>query len=292
MQGGDQILLAHWLEEKKMKFKQSLLSMAVAASTGFVVPAQADIVTGTWVGSETMLNSTGSFTANNDIGACLNSTLLPGYVGGCNRSATSGTLTFDTATGTGSVNVDPYSWGGGGNFVMTPISLQTIGNGAGGPGTLMLGNMGMDWNGTNGIPISMVYDAAGFLGALSAGLAISQTVSVGAAPASDNGDGAFPNGAILATTTWNTTSIAGATFGSNPSGTLPLIADTIGGDPMIAGPFLGQSFNFDVRSLHVTGCTDTGTGTNACASAVPIPATVWLFGSGLLGLIGIARRRR
>jgi hypothetical protein len=26
-------------------------------------------------------------------------------------------------------------------------------------------------------------------------------------------------------------------------------------------------------------------------SAVPIPAAVWLFGSGLLGLIGIARRK-
>jgi len=28
------------------------------------------------------------------------------------------------------------------------------------------------------------------------------------------------------------------------------------------------------------------------ASVVPIPATVWLFGSGLLGLVGIARRKK
>jgi hypothetical protein len=27
-------------------------------------------------------------------------------------------------------------------------------------------------------------------------------------------------------------------------------------------------------------------------SPVPIPAAVWLFGSGLLGLIGIARRKK
>ncbi len=27
-------------------------------------------------------------------------------------------------------------------------------------------------------------------------------------------------------------------------------------------------------------------------SAVPVPAAVWLFGSGLLGLIGVARRKR
>ena len=31
---------------------------------------------------------------------------------------------------------------------------------------------------------------------------------------------------------------------------------------------------------------------NIQLSSVPIPATVWLFGSGLLGLIGIARRKK
>ena len=30
----------------------------------------------------------------------------------------------------------------------------------------------------------------------------------------------------------------------------------------------------------------------ALVEAVPIPATVWLFGSGLLGLVGIARRKK
>jgi hypothetical protein len=45
-----------------------------------------------------------------------------------------------------------------------------------------------------------------------------------------------------------------------------------------------------------TGCITPGTaniaGTGDCSSlsAVPIPAAVWLFGSGLLGLIGVARR--
>jgi len=28
------------------------------------------------------------------------------------------------------------------------------------------------------------------------------------------------------------------------------------------------------------------------ASAVPVPTAVWLFGSGLLGLIGVARRKK
>jgi hypothetical protein len=284
--------LVYQLEEKNMKFKQSLLSMAVAASIGFMSSAQADIVTGTWLGVETFLAPNGEFVANTDIGACLSPTQVPGYTGGCNRSALSGTLTFDTAAGTGSATVDPHSWGGNGNFVFAPVSFLTIGNGAGGPGSLMLGNTTLDWNGTNGIPVSFVFDAAGFLGALSAGLAISQNVTGGATPASDNGDGAFPGGALIATTTWNTANIPGSVLGSNPSGTLPLTANTIGGDPLFVGPFPGFNFNFDFASLHVTGCTDTGTGTNACASAVPIPAAVWLFGSGLLGLIGIARRGR
>jgi hypothetical protein len=27
-------------------------------------------------------------------------------------------------------------------------------------------------------------------------------------------------------------------------------------------------------------------------TAIPVPAAIWLFGSGLLGLVGIARRKR
>lgn len=41
----------------------------------------------------------------------------------------------------------------------------------------------------------------------------------------------------------------------------------------------GNSMPFDIRGFEFV------------PSAVPIPAAVWLFGSGLLGLIGVARRR-
>jgi hypothetical protein len=50
-------------------------------------------------------------------------------------------------------------------------------------------------------------------------------------------------------------------------------ADGIPGIAMTAGPFAGFSPYFQVTT-------------------VPIPAAAWLFGSGLLGLVGIARRRR
>jgi len=38
--------------------------------------------------------------------------------------------------------------------------------------------------------------------------------------------------------------------------------------------------------------TSTGQLTYAAPSAVPVPAAVWLFGSGLLGLVSVARRRK
>lgn len=279
-----------------MQFKKTILSAAVATTVGvaagFSATAQADTITGTWSGVFTMLDANGGFISNTDTNPCL------GGLAGCTRTGpVTGTLAFDTATGSGSGTVAAFSFFGGGKASATSISFQAIGNGAGGPGTLVLGNMGFNWNGNNGIPVSIVLDAAGFFGAAFAGLTVSQTITGGATPASANLDGTFPVGAVMATTTWNTTNIFGSntTLGNNPSGTLPLIADTksVGGSPMRAGPFLGSNANFDIRSIHVTSCTDTGTGTDACkvAPVVPVPAAVWLFGSGLLGLVGIARRR-
>ena len=40
--------------------------------------------------------------------------------------------------------------------------------------------------------------------------------------------------------------------------------------------------------LHLQGTVGAGPGTNP----IPVPAAAWLFGSGLLGLAGIARRRK
>lgn len=47
--------------------------------------------------------------------------------------------------------------------------------------------------------------------------------------------------------------------------------NTYSGTQMIDGPFIAQSANFNVM--------------------VPVPAAAWLLGSGLLGLVGVARRK-
>lgn len=50
-----------------------------------------------------------------------------------------------------------------------------------------------------------------------------------------------------------------------------------------AGPFLS------VARFQSTGVDGQG---SDFVGAVPVPAAVWLFGSGLLGLVGVARRKR
>jgi hypothetical protein len=147
-----------------------------------------------------------------------------------------------------------------------------------------------NWNGSNGIPVSIVLDAQGMFGAMQApGFGVGSTVdgTYGVLGASDGiKKGTLKMGTLaVATTGWNTTLNGAAALGNATSGTFPLIADTIGGSPMVAGPFGGFNANFDIQSMTVTSITPDP------VAAVPVPAAAWLLGSGLLGLVGVARRK-
>lgn len=85
-----------------------------------------------------------------------------------------------------------------------------------------------------------------------------------------NANGVFGNNAaqqtLTGTAVWNSVSIDGN-------------GDGIPGTPMVAGgPFAGFNANFNLNGIT--------------PAAVPLPAAVWLLGSGLLGMVGVARRKR
>ena len=292
----------------------------IVGGAGFSGSASAAALQFEWSGFFSLPDSAGALIANDSVSSS------PGNPANFLLTPVSGTLTYDASAGTGSMTMAPFEFFSG----SLPLQAQDISlvdiDGPGGD-TLVLGNMLWDWNGTEGTPASLVWDIAGLQTAIDAGLTNGEVVSgIGSAPAIDGtyvGTGIHvsthtvvgPGGldgylelgpSPIATTTWNTSLAPGCTLGVdgnyidntgggcmgvNPSGVLPLVLDTapntfdstpgnqgIGGSPMLDGPFQGSNFNVNVTSLTVT--------------AVPVPAAVWLFGSGLLGLMGMARRRR
>jgi hypothetical protein len=260
------------------------------------IEAQADpILIADWSGLFTILNSSGTGLQNSSYPYYGDPTWGYGF-----RTQVSGTMTFDLATGAGSATVNDFDFFAGGAAQATTITMQVIDPVNG----LVQANMGFNWNSNTGIPVSLILDARGFFGAISGGYAGSDVIDqatvagYGALPASNGmNKGKFPIGPVpMATTTLDTALIstapaqcaddvangvaAGNCLGLNPSSEIGVIAgnDGLGGSPMIDGPFAGFNANFDITSAHI--------------NPIPVPAAVWLFGSGLVGLAGVARRRK
>jgi hypothetical protein len=83
--------------------------------------------------------------------------------------------------------------------------------------------------------------------------------------------------------------------GAIPAGTP--IASGLSGGGLPSVSFLADltaNTTYTVRTAFGFGFAGTGVTANATTSvnAIPVPAALWLFGSGLLGLVGIARRKK
>lgn len=264
-----------------MNLNKTLLSAAVVtALTGAAAaPAQAAILDMTYDGLFTMLTSAGSVLQN---------TSYPYYGdttwGYGKRTQISGTMQFNTDTGYGTGTVAPFAFYDGGNAVASGIEFQSIG------GNLMIGNMNFAWNGSD-IATQIVLDGSGLFNAMGAyglppvGMTLDQAACIGdaatlqcATPASNATKTTLPIGVVpIATSSFN---VDGATGVGTTLGQLSLGTDDgIGGTPMDNGPFEFFNANFDMTSITIV-------------NPVPVPAAVWLFGSGLLGLVGVARRRK
>jgi len=251
-----------------MKSKKLFLNTLISSSLCVAIsaPVEAAILDFDFDGLFTMVYGSGAPTQN---------TSYPYYGdttwGYGKRTQVTGTLTFDTDTGVGTGTIAPFEFFASGPIVFHDFVISSIGDGAGGPGSLIMGNMLFDWKSTN-ISVEIVLDAAGLFGAVVGGMAVGDTVSgVGVTAATENMPGNLPMGPVpIATTTYDTD-------GVNITGD-----DGIGGSPMDNGPFIGFNMNFDMTSVTMT----------AISGVVPVPAAIWLFGSGLLGLAGLMRRRK
>ena len=222
-----------------------------------------------------------------------------------NRTPLSGTISFDLSTGAGVGTINPFFFfgdipgsGPGTNIAdFQNLTFQRVDT----AGTLV-GTMLLSWNGA-GHSISIVLDASGLfanLNAMIAGGPTSTISGVGALPATDGLN--FQSGPSVTTYPLGPSPIASKTLNAlgceaqplatqvnawtiNPTGNIANCDltqdDGIGGSPAVSAAFANLNFIFDATSVQFDGL-----------SQVPVPAGVWLFGSGLLGLIGLARRGR
>jgi len=307
----------------KSSFKKTALASVLAGTfaAAAMPAAEANVLNVSWKGAFTMLNAGGLLTANapsdytygkyaNGDGNIYVGAGPTAYGWKGNRTPISGTMSFDTSNGAGVGTVNPFQFfgdvGGTGPNTNTAsalgVSFQVIDT----IGTIV-GTMLFDWNGL-AHKVSIVLDGSGFFGAMPAfmGGGPTSTISgVGATPAT-NGvkGGSIPLGPTpMATKTLNTAGgpgCNGATIATQLNAytivgvpatigacTASMVDDGKGGSPMLSPAFSGWNANFDVRWIHNDSYVAT-----PVEAPVPVPAAAWLFGSGLLGLVGIARRKK
>jgi hypothetical protein len=187
-----------------------------------------------------------------------------------------------------------HSWTAHDIQVFTPGTYSfdtTIGGGNGESGmltgTVGTGQLGMhmlfDWNGNYNIDVFVVASPGVMFGS---GLVYSTQT---------NTKGQFKCDTAFTGTIIQNCLFDGGPYGSAGAPTTSQVwmlastdanGDGIMGIPMaLGGPFPGFNANFNANLNQIADISDIPT-------AVPVPAAVWLFGSGLLGLVGIARRKK
>jgi len=168
------------------------------------------------------------------------------------RTQIAGTFTLDTADNSGSVAIQSFQFFAAGAGVFSDMTFTDAGVDTSNGHQLLLSNMLFNWNGNNGIPVSLVWDVDGLMTAINGGLTIGDKVTSGALPASNNiRKGLYPIGpSPVATTTMDTNALClappyNSCMDVNPIATAIIAGlpgqpadDGVGGSPMVDGPFV------------------------------------------------------
>jgi len=239
--------------------------LAVTLSTASSI-ASADIIGFDFTGRLVVADEAGGIISNN----------------GSTYTPIEATLTYDTVTGFGNSGLSITMNGDG--FLGSPptfhdITLDRI------EGTnLINGNILVDWNGNFDMSLHIEWDATGLFNAISLGLNVGDTISGttlirGLVPVNELELLPLPIDVSSATPYSDSLQLDP----NDKQGPAPLAATSNSLGLGIDSPLPGIRGYFDIgsgNSLHVTS-----------VSAVPVPAAVWLFGSGLLALVGFAKRK-
>lgn len=246
---------------------------AAALSLAMPAIAQADIITFDFTGRLIVADMFGNIMTN----------------GGSTYTPIAASLTYDTVTGLGSSDLSitmSDAWNGA-YATFYGISMSYV------EGTnTIVGQMSVDWGVNTGMPLHIEWDATGLLAAIDHGLQPGDVLSGSTLYHDANGNQVQDPGEYImdiGSVTPYSSSLEDAFYWNNyymtnpdPQGPAPLAA-TSGSLGLTDGPFTGIRGYFDIgsgNSMHVIS-----------VSAVPVPAAVWLFGSGLAGLFVTARRK-
>ena len=261
---------------KKCLVTGTFLSTGLLAGT-----AQAVIYHFSWTGVLTMQDPSGDLIFNADASA--NAWL--GY-----RTDIHGLFDYNDVSQSVTFTVEPFNFfsAPNGPFVVAGATGITVGP------DQMIGHINYGWNGQSGYTADMLWDTTGFNDAIALGMNPGDSISGGVAiingvsipigsvlPASD---GVTIGGPMPPPMNIGPTPIATTGFDLTNGG-LPLIVDplNIGGSPLTNGPFQGFNISLDIGDANTMVLQSIQT---------PLPAAVWLFGSGLLGLFVAARGKR
>ena len=234
-----------------------------------VQPVAADIVTFDFTGRLTVVDPLNNVVGGGTDGYTPISaqlTMDTGFVSG-------GSFNIDDFVGTSTLDINVNDF-----FLGAPARIHDVSLSYGG-GTTLNGSLLGDWNGNNDMPFFIEWDATGLASAVLFGLQVGDTLS---------GNQMSRGGVVVIPDLGSATPYADLLDYTNfpdftPQGPAPMAA-TSSSLGLTDGPFVGLRVLIDIGSGNSM--------TVASISTVPIPAAAWLFGSGLLGLVGIARRKK